>query len=95
MNGHKHHKGDKVVAICDRNCDVITPFIKAPGNRNEIVLLAPALDNLISTARNIGIDIKGARIWKGAKDSTEQELNNVCFVRTQIELIDKIFEELQ
>ena len=58
MNGHKHHKGDKVVAICDRNCNVITPFIKAPGNRNEIVLLAPALDNLVSTARNIGISIK-------------------------------------
>ena len=58
MNGHKHHKGDKVVAICDRNCNVITPLIKAPGNRNEIVLLAPALDNLVSIARKIGINIK-------------------------------------
>ena len=45
------------------------------------------------TKNYIGIDIKGARIWKGAKDSTEYELNNVCFIRTQIELIDKIFDE--
>ncbi len=39
----------------------------------------------------IGIDIKGARIWKGAKESIQNNLNNVCFIRTQIELIDKIF----
>jgi hypothetical protein len=31
-SGHKHLKGDKVVAICDRNCNVIAPFIAAPGN---------------------------------------------------------------
>ena len=41
----------------------------------------------------IGIDIKGARIWKGAKDSIQNKLNNVCFIRTQIELIDKIFDD--
>ena len=35
----------------------------------------------------IGIDIKGARIWKGAKDSISENLNNVCFLRCQIELI--------
>ena len=39
----------------------------------------------------IGIDIKGARIWKGAKESIQNNINNVCFIRTQIELIDKIF----
>jgi len=48
------------VAICDRNCNVIAPFIKAPGNRNETVLLTPALDNLVSTVRNIGIEIKNS-----------------------------------
>jgi len=36
---------------------VITPFIKAPGNRNETILLKPALDSLSATAKNIGIDI--------------------------------------
>lgn len=39
----------------------------------------------------IGIDIKGARIWKGAKESIQNNLNNACFIRTQIELIEKIF----
>ena len=39
----------------------------------------------------IGIDIKGARIWTGAKESIEQKLKNVCFIRSQIELIDKLF----
>lgn len=40
----------------------------------------------------IGIDIKGARMWRGAKTALEEGLNNVCFLRTQIELIDRIFE---
>ena len=41
----------------------------------------------------IGIDIKGARFWKGAKDAIENKLDNVIFLRTQIELIGKIFDE--
>ncbi len=39
----------------------------------------------------IGIDIKGARFWKGAKTALEEGLDNVAFVRTQIELVDLIF----
>ncbi len=39
----------------------------------------------------IGIDIKGARFWKGAKDAQEKGLGNVAFLRTQIELIDLLF----
>jgi tRNA (guanine-N7-)-methyltransferase len=39
----------------------------------------------------IGIDIKGARFWRGAKTANEQNMDNVAFVRTQIELVDKIF----
>lgn len=41
----------------------------------------------------IGIDIKGARIWEGAKKAKEENLNNIIFVRTQIDLIDSIFGE--
>ncbi len=41
----------------------------------------------------IGIDIKGARFWKGAKTAIENNLENVAFLRTQIELIDFIFAE--
>lgn len=41
----------------------------------------------------IGIDIKGARFWRGAKTAVESGMNNVAFVRTQIELIHHIFAE--
>ena len=41
----------------------------------------------------IGIDIKGARFWRGAKTATEEKLENVFFLRTQIELLDFIFEK--
>ena len=39
----------------------------------------------------IGIDIKGARFWRGAKTALEESLSNVAFIRTQIELVDFIF----
>lgn len=41
----------------------------------------------------IGIDIKGARMWKGAKTANEKELNNVAFLRTRIEFIESFFCE--
>ncbi len=41
----------------------------------------------------IGIDLKGARFWRGAKTAIETGLTNVAFVRMQIELIDKVFAE--
>ena len=39
----------------------------------------------------IGIDIKGARFWRGAKTAIEENIPNVAFLRTQIELIDHAF----
>ena len=39
----------------------------------------------------LGIDIKGARIWKGAKEAEEKGLKNVGFLRTRIELIESFF----
>lgn len=39
----------------------------------------------------IGVDIKGARIWKGAKQSLEKGLKNVGFLRTNIEIIGQFF----
>jgi tRNA (guanine-N7-)-methyltransferase len=39
----------------------------------------------------IGIDIKGARIWRGAKTALENKMDHVAFVRMQIELLDKVF----
>ncbi|EMQ95299.1 MULTISPECIES: tRNA (guanosine(46)-N7)-methyltransferase TrmB [Xanthomarina] len=39
----------------------------------------------------IGIDIKGARFWRGAKTALEEGLPNAAFLRTQIELVDDAF----
>ncbi|MBK7797020.1 MAG: tRNA (guanosine(46)-N7)-methyltransferase TrmB [Saprospiraceae bacterium] len=39
----------------------------------------------------IGIDIKGARIWEGAKKAMDKQLHNVCFVRSRIELLAAFF----
>lgn len=39
----------------------------------------------------IGIDLKGARLWRGAKTALEREIPNAAFLRTQIELIDNLF----
>lgn len=41
----------------------------------------------------IGVDIKGARLWTGAKDSHMQQLSNVAFIRTDIEMIHYFFGE--
>ena len=39
----------------------------------------------------IGVDIKGARLWKGAKTATLEKIPNVAFLRTRIEFITAFF----
>lgn len=39
----------------------------------------------------IGIDLKGARLWRGCRTVNEQQLHNVAFVRTRIDHVEKIF----
>lgn len=39
----------------------------------------------------IGVDIKGARLWKGAKQATQEQMGNVGFLRTRIEFISSLF----
>lgn len=41
----------------------------------------------------IGVDIKGARIWKGATIAQERNLNNAAFLRTRIEIINAFIGE--
>ena len=41
----------------------------------------------------IGIDIKGNRIWVGAKKAIEQGLDNVAFIRSQIGMIENYFAQ--
>lgn len=71
------------------------------GNNNPIVveLGCGKGEYTIALARKnpnrnyVGIDIKGARFWRGAKTAIEENLPNVAFVRTQIELVACVFAE--
>jgi len=50
-----------------------------------------ALARLFPQMNFIGIDIKGARLWSGARLALQEGLTNVAFVRTNIELVDHFF----
>jgi len=39
----------------------------------------------------IGVDIKGQRVWRGAKTANEEEMQHVAFLRTRIEFVDRYF----
>lgn len=68
-------------------------------NRNPLVLelgcgkgeYTVGLAKALPDKNFIGVDIKGARMWKGCKISQEEHLSNVAFVRTRIELIEYFF----
>jgi tRNA (guanine-N7-)-methyltransferase len=49
------------------------------------------LGKLFPEKNFIGVDIKGARIWSGAKQALEDRMANVAFLRTHIELINHFF----
>ncbi len=52
-----------------------------------------ALARQTPTKNFIGIDIKGARMWRGAKSATDEQMDNVGFLRTRIEFINSFFAE--
>jgi len=75
-----------------------TAFFK---NNNPLVLelgcgkgeYAISLAQKFPNRNFIGIDIKGARFWRGAKTALEDNIPNVAFLRTQIELVEHAFAE--
>jgi len=60
FSGHKHFKGEKVVAITDRHGNVLSPYTTAPGNKNESPLFEPALKHLKKIISKIGASIIGS-----------------------------------
>lgn len=68
-------------------------------NKNSITLelacgkgeYAISLGRLYLNRNFIGVDLKGNRIWVGAKTAIKENLNNVCFLRTQIDRIAEYF----
>ncbi len=68
-------------------------------NENEIILelgcgkgeYTVGLAELYPEKNFIGIDIKGARLWKGLTECRKKSLNNVAFIRSRINLVDSFF----
>ncbi len=71
------------------------------GNSNPIVLelgcgkgeYTVGLARKYPQKNFIGIDIKGARLWRGCKTSNEENMGNVAFIRSHIQMITRYFEK--
>jgi tRNA (guanine-N7-)-methyltransferase len=71
------------------------------GNNNPVIIelgcgkgeYSVGLSERFPENNYIGIDIKGARMWRGAKTADEKKLMNTAFLRTRIEFIDSFFAE--
>ena len=69
------------------------------GNESPLVLeigcgrgdYTVGLAKLYPKKNFVGLDIKGARLWRGCKTATEDHIPNVAFVRTRAEFIDRVF----
>jgi hypothetical protein len=55
FNGHKKIKGDKVVAFCDRNCNVIAPLSRFLGTTVKRPSWGAALPNVMRIARSVDV----------------------------------------
>lgn len=97
--------GDKTKTFVEKDFDemidenIFENIKKYFDNDNPIILelgcgsgdYSLALARKYKDKNFIGIDIKGARLWTGAKLAQEDKLKNVLFIRTRIDFIDKIF----
>lgn len=69
------------------------------GNKNPIILelgcgkgeYSIGLAKHFPDKNFVGVDIKGARIWVGAKEAVEEGIHNVAFLRTKIDFITNYF----
>ena len=73
------------------------------GNSNPLVLelgcgkgeYAVGLAKQYKNKNFLGIDIKGARMWRGAKTALDDEIKNVGFLRTRVDLTNSFFGEAE
>lgn len=84
---HKDHelKGQWAKSFFKSNNPIVLEL--GCGKGEYSVSLAEAFP----TKNFIGVDIKGARMWRGAKLAFDKGLKNVGFLRTNIEIIDSFF----
>jgi transposase len=60
--GHKHQKGEKVIALVDNNGDILAPLPVAPVNEADTVLRPEGLKALKRIGKQSGLSFKGAYI---------------------------------
>tara|TARA_Y100000589_G_scaffold332089_1_gene389189 strand:- start:17145 stop:17828 length:684 start_codon:yes stop_codon:yes gene_type:complete len=71
------------------------------GNSNPIILelgcgkgeYTVGLAKKFPNINFIGIDIKGSRIWRGAKTCIEENIQNVFFLRSKVDFINHFFDK--
>ena len=95
-SGSPHHPFGTVPPLSHRGCDVpqgehhpASPLILELGCGKGEYTLELARRN--PGWNYVGVDIKGARLWRGAKTATQEALTNVKFLRTRIEFITAYF----
>lgn len=70
-------------------------------NENPIIIelgcgkgeYAIGLSRIFKNKNFIGVDIKGARLWRGAKTVTDEKISNVGFLRTRVDLVNSFFDK--
>lgn len=87
LNTNYHLKGKWNTAVFKNNHPIVLELGCGKGEYSV------GLAKEFSEKNFIGLDIKGNRIWKGAKEAFESSMKNVVFVRTRIDFITSIFEE--
>jgi tRNA (guanine-N7-)-methyltransferase len=87
LSGNFKFKGNWAQTIFGNNNPIILEL--GCGKGEYTIYLAKKHPNI----NYVGIDIKGARFWKGAKTAKEDDLKNIFFIRTQIELIEFLFDK--
>ena len=89
-------------AIKNKQCDIKGKWKEVYFNNNNPIVLelgcgrgeyTVELAKLYPDINFIGVDIKGARIWSGATNAFTNNINNVAFLRTNIEIIDHCFDK--
>jgi tRNA (guanine-N7-)-methyltransferase len=63
-------------------------ILELGGGKGEYTI---GLGKAFTQYNYIGVDIKGARMYVGAKKAINENMNNVAFLRTRIELIENFF----
>ena len=79
----------RVARVVGGNAPAASPLILELGCGKGEYTLELARRN--PGSNYVGVDIKGARLWRGAKTATEEDLKNVAFLRTRIDFITAFF----